>query len=310
MEYSIVIPVYNSTDSISELTHRLRKVLIEELNSSFEIILIDDSSPNPNTWKTLTGLADQFQDVKCIQLRKNFGKAGAILCGFNEAIGNYVFTLDDDLQHIPENIPRFIKHKSHDVVMGLYLKKQHPLSKKLTSKVKAWFDNKITGKPTHLISNPFRMYKSEVVKLMVEMESPHPFISAMMYYLTSDIVTVDIEHAPRLGEKSKFSFRKRLSSFTNLLFNHSSFLLRVIAGIGIFVSILSFILGLFYLLKTYFLGRPIPGWTSLIVIVLFTNGLVLLSVGVIGEYLIRIIKGVEKRRPYIVGKKYSWDEME
>ncbi len=303
--YSVVIPVYNTSNSLRELVDRLDSVFTRIVQEPYEIIMIDDGSPDPETWKVMELLADKFQRVKIIQLRRNFGKAGAVLCGFEQARGSYVITLDDDLQHLPEDIPKFIEHRDHDVVMGAYVRKSHPFLKRFTSRIKGWFDWRVAGKPAHLQSNPFRLYKSDVAKSMLKMITPYPFISAMMYYTTHDIVTVDIEHGRRTGISSSFNIWKRLKSFSNLLFNHSSFLLQMISVAGVGISLVSFLLGTYYIIKNFVVGRPVPGWTSLIVVTLFTNGLLLFSVGVIGEYLIRIIKGVESRPPYIVKKIYQ-----
>jgi dolichol-phosphate mannosyltransferase/undecaprenyl-phosphate 4-deoxy-4-formamido-L-arabinose transferase len=303
--YSAVIPVYNSTDSLVELCDRLCAVFSNVVRTTYEIILVDDASPNPNTWKTVERLTGRYDEVIGVQLMRNFGKAGAILCGFERAKGKYIFTLDDDMQHFPEDIPKFIENQHHDVVMGAYVQKRHSFSKRLTSQIKGWFDWKLAGKPFHLQSNPFRLYRSEVVKSMLRMTTPHPFISAMMYYTTQDIVTVDIAHGKRMGAPSSFNMVKRIKSFTNLLFNHSSFLLQVISIGGVSVSAVSLILGIYYILKNFVIGIPVPGWTSLMVVTLFTNGLLLFSVGVIGEYLIRIITGVERRPPYIIRKTFD-----
>ena len=145
--YSVVVPVYNTTDTLKELVDRLDNVFTSVVQETFEIILIDDASPNPGTWKVMEQLAEQYHRVKIIQLRRNFGKAGAVLCGFDQAQGEYIFTLDDDLQHFPEDIPKFIDQREHDVVMGAYIRKNHPLLKRITSHIKGWFDWKVAGKP-------------------------------------------------------------------------------------------------------------------------------------------------------------------
>ena len=139
---------------------------------------------------------------------------------------------------------------------------------------------------------------------MLKMITPYPLISAMMYYTTRDIATVDIEHGKRKGISSSFNMWKRFKSFSNLLLNHSSFLLQIVSVAGVGISILSFLLGIYYIIKSFVVGRTVPGWTSLIVITLFINGLLLFSVGVIGEYLIRIINGIERRPPFVIKKIY------
>lgn len=303
--YSIVVPVYNSTQSLIELVERVDRVFKCSVKETYEIILIDDASPNQETWFVMKNLAQHYPEVQIIQLMRNFGKHGAVLCGFRQARGDYIFTLDDDLQHCPEDMPKFIDQKDHDVVIGAFVHKEHPLFKQITSRIKGWFDHKLVGKPAHIKNGPYKLYNAAVVEAMLQIKTPYPFISALMFYATQDIVMVEIEHSKRKFGKSGFTLKKMFRSFSNLLINNSSFLLQIVAVIGISISGISFLTGLFFVGKNIIIGIGVPGWTSLIVVTLVTNGLILFSVGVIGEYLIRIISSIENRPAYIVRKKFQ-----
>ncbi len=308
--YSVVIPVYNSTTSLVELVERLDNVFGNIVHETYEVILVDDGSPNPETWPTMKCLADKYNHVKIVQLMRNFGKPGAVMCGFEQAQGDYIFTLDDDLQHFPEDIPKFIERKEHDVVMGAFATKQHSWFKKLTSSTKGWFDYKLLGKPSHIQMGPFRLYKSAIVKSMLRIKTPYPIISSLILHTTRDIATVNVEHGTRKFGDSNYSFSKGLQTFSNLLINNSAFLPRIITIIGISVSVISLVLSIFYIFRSLIFDISVPGWTSLILVVLIANGLILFSVGVTGEYLTRIIAGIESRPAYIIRKLYQKPKLE
>ena len=300
IECSVVIPVYNSNDSLSELVERLERVFCQDVKRSYEIVMIDDCSPNQKTWTTMSLLASRHKSVRCVQLMRNFGKAGAVLCGFQEARGKYVITMDDDLQHRPEDISVLFEKKDHDVVLGSFREKNHGTLACLGSHVKGWFDQIIMGKPKDIQMSPYKLFKSHVVKQMLKIKTSHPFIPALMYYVTKDVVAVEISHDPRKYGKTGFTLRKRLAQLFRLLINNSSLLLQVVASIGFGISLLSTCYALYLIFKRFMLAVPVSGWTSLMVTILITSGLVLFSLGVIGEYLIRIIDGLESKPAFIV----------
>lgn len=306
--YSVVVPVYNSTKSVVELVDRLDAVFRQRVHETYEIILVDDGSPDPETWPTLERLAATHAPVRALQLTRNFGKAGAVLCGFSEARGRYVVTLDDDLQQLPEDLPLLIAERAHDVVIGNPATRQGSLGTRLGSRVKSWFDHRLLGKPNEVRIGPYKLFKAEIVKSMIEVRTPYPFIPALIYYVTRDVVNVPVQHAGRSRGRSGFTLAKRIRQFMALLINNSSFLLQIVAILGVLMSLVSMGLGGFVIAKKLLHGVNVAGWTSLAVIVLMSSGLILFSLGVIGEYLIRIINGIEAHRPYVVRKRAGGDQ--
>jgi hypothetical protein len=128
-------------------------------------------------------------------------------------------------------------------------------------------------------------------------------VPALLFFVTRDIVMVDVNHGKRLYNESGFTIGKMYKTFSSLLFNNSSFLLQVIASTGISISFLSFLAAMFFLIKKLTVGIAVPGWTSLMMLTLFIGGLILFSVGVLGEYLIRIINAIENKPAYLVRKR-------
>ncbi len=301
---SIVIPVFNSTNSLTEISDRVSVVFSNLPNYSYEIIFIDDCSPNPQTWSTLRIIAQNNKNVLCIRLMRNFGQQAATICGFKEATGDYIVTMDDDLQHLPEEIPILLSKKEHDIVIGQFLHKKHSLFKRLTSKLKGHFDHIILGKPRDIQLSPFRLISKDILNAMKPlMHNPYPFIPAMMFYVTKDVVGVNVHHNERMEGTSGYNLIKMIKLFSNLLISNSSLLLRFIGNIGMSISVLSFIIAIYFIFKKVILSIDITGWTSLFVTILFIGGLLLFSLGIIGEYLIRIIQGIDGKPTYIIRDK-------
>ena len=298
--YSVVVPVYNTSETLVALASRFDQVFREVVRDSYELILVDDCSPKEESWQTITTLAEQSPAVRGVRLMRNFGKAGAVLCGFSEARGQYVVTIDDDLQQAPEDLPALLAEKQHDVVMGAFRSRQDALFARFSSRIKGWFDQRILGKPKHIRVSPYKLFKAEVVKAMLDIRTPYPFIPALMYYLTKDVVNVEVSHHPREHGRSGFTFSRKVRQFLALLINNSSFLLQAVAALGILMAVPSLLLGGVIVVRKLFYDINVSGWASLMVVLLVTGGMMLFSLGVIGEYLIRIINGVEQRPPFVV----------
>jgi glycosyltransferase involved in cell wall biosynthesis len=303
IRYSVVVPVYNSTASLEELVNRVEAVLGKYGMGSYEVIFVDDGSPNPETWPTLKRIIQAYSEVKAVQLTRNFGKAGALLCGLEMARGERIFTMDDDLQHRPEDMAAFIAEEHHDVVLGQFAKKEHSWSQRMTSKLKHWLDHKLIKIPEHVQDSPYKLMKREVVEAMRQIKTGYPYLPSLLFYVTQDAVMVPATHDRRLHNESAFGFGKRIKLFSNLLINNSALLLRATALIGLLMAGLSLVAVAYVILRKLITDREIQmGWTSLMSVLLFTSGLMLFSLGVVGEYLIRIINGVESKPPFIVRK--------
>lgn len=300
-EYSVVIPVFNTDNSLVEISKRIKKVFLQQVNSTYELIFVDDFSQNNSTWSTLKHIVEKDNNAQAIRLMRNFGQQAATICGIQAAKGNYVITMDDDLQHSPEDIPKLIGLRNHDIVIGQFSNKKHSLSKRIMSRIKGYFDQAILGKPKHIQLSPFRLINRHTVEGIKKLFStPYPFLPAMMLYVTKDIVGVEVTHTVRMEGETGYSFFKMLKLFSNLMINNSSFLLRLIGNLGLTISLGSFALAVYLIYQKMMHATKIVGWTSMIVAVLFMGGILLFSLGIIGEYLIRIIRGVDKWPNYIV----------
>lgn len=300
LKYSIVVPVYKSAVSLFELEERLDAVFSKIPGADYELIFVNDSPSFKKTADTLETIAHRNPRVMVIELMKNFGQQPATLCGVEHASGDYIITMDDDLQHFPEDIPILLSMSDHDVVIANFKAKKHSLFKRFGSEVKGYFDHIILGKPKSIKLSPFRLIKASIAKLMFKRKTPYPFIPALLFDITDDIVNVDINHHSRRDGSSHYTLVKMIGVFSNLLINNSSFLLRMMGYLGLVISTVAIILASILVVKKLFFAQIIAGWTSLTVITLFFGGLILLTLGVIGEYLIRIIATTEDRPVYYI----------
>ena len=298
--YSIVIPVFKSTNSLGEIASRLRVVMDEELQSTYELVYVNDSPFHKPTCEYLEDLVKRDGNVKVVTLTKNFGQQSATLCGIEHSNGDYIITMDDDLQHLPEDIPVLVTKKDHDIVIGRFRQKKHNIFKRITSSIKGYFDYLLIDKPKHIKMSPFRLFNKTVARGILLKTTPYPFIPALLFSVSRDIVNVQVQHEERQEGKSSYTFMKMVKLFTNLIINNSSLLLRLMGYLGIIMAFLSILGGLFIIYKKLFLGQVIVGWASLMTVILFLGGMVLFTLGVIGEYLVRIVATAERTPTYIV----------
>lgn len=301
MLISVVIPVYNSP-VLEELVTRIERVFAGR-PESFEIVFVDDFSPKAEVWQTLERLAASRPDVRAVQLTRNFGQHAATLCGLREARGEFIVTMDDDLEHRPEDIPALLALREHDVVIAQFREKQHSVFTRASSRLKGWFDWLLLGKPKHIQLSSFRMLSRVVVEGMLSIRTAHPFIPALLLHVTKEIAGVEIAHGRRAQGRSSYTLRKRLRLFTDLIIHNSSLVLRLVGQVGLGLSMISFILAgyIIYMKLAHRIG--IMGWASLLASQLLIGGLLLFSVGIVGEYLVRIIESSESKPTYFVRRR-------
>lgn len=304
--YSIVVPVYNSEKTLHKFYERVTAAL-SPLTDSYEIIMVNDGSRD-KSWQTLESLSKKDPHLMAIELTRNFGQHNALMCGFNHASGEFIITLDDDLQNPPEEIPTLIdaiKKSDADVVIGKYPSKKHNFIRNFGSNAVKHISAYTLGIPTTLDMTSFRIIKRVIVDEIINFHNPSPRIGLIIYSVTHNIINVATKHAPRKAGKSGYSLHKLVGNFLDNILNYSSLPLRLVSYIGFFFSFLSFALALFYLIM-YLSGTiTVSGFTTLVLLTTFFSGLILMTLGIVGEYLIRIIKASEHNPQFIVRKRHN-----
>ena len=300
LEYSVVVPVFNSEASLEELISRLTAVM-DSTGKGYELIFVDDGSRD-QSWEVVKKLKEEHPGLLTgIRLAKNFGQHSATFCGFNFAKGNFIITIDDDLQCPPEEIPRLIKvmeENDAELVYGIFNKKKHSLLRNLGSES---FKKSASILGSSKDGSSFRLISKNVIQKIITHYQNFVFIDEILHWYTDYIALVAVEHHKRKHKSSGYSSLKIWSLFANILFYYSTAPLKLMVYGGLVSSVFFFILSIFFVLKKILLNVPL-GYTSLIVAILFSTSLILLCLGVIGEYLSRIYMVQNKKPLYSVKK--------
>ncbi len=296
--YSVVIPVYKSALFVEDTVIKTRKFFLEN-NFRFELILINDGSPD-DSWSVIKKLAMKFDDVVSINLLKNYGQHHANLCGFRASKGDYLITMDDDLQNPPAEIKKLILciEKGFDLVIGKFDSKKHHLFRRVGSKIITIINRKVFSVEEYLELTNFRIVRRDVVDRVCKDKSFIPYIPGLLLKFSCNRSNVIVKHDIRVHGESNYSFRKILQLVMVLLFNHSNIPLRYSAVFGFLISSVSFILSFFFIVSTFFSPSQIPGWASLAILISFFNGVLILLMSVVGEYLVRILRELDSRDCY------------
>jgi polyisoprenyl-phosphate glycosyltransferase len=305
INYSVVIPVYNSENTLKELVNRI-EILFNGMSQSYEIILIDDCSID-KSWDLLKKLHSIDTKIKIIHLIRNFGQHNALLAGFNICKGNFIITLDDDLQHPPEEIPKLISKVSEGyfVVYGRYPPNNSNFVEDLLSRFYQKLIHKILAIPNEVFISSFVIYKKETVQNIISIKSSYPFLPAMTIKSApfNKISNIDVIHHRRMQGISNYGLIKYSKYSLNLIINYSSMPLTFVATFGFLLSIISICFGCWIIIQrlidsTY----GIMGWNSLMIAICFLGGAILMSMGIIGEYLRRILAETSHGQQYVIGE--------
>lgn len=284
---SIVIPVYNASAALNDLQVAIDKAMTQ-IGVSYKLILVDDGSKD-GSWEIIKDLKNKNPGkITAIRMAKNFGQHNALFCGMRYSKEDYVITMDDDLQHPPDEIGKLIdciKKENADIVYGISENYHRPFKRKL------WrWGFKLSSRLTFSASSEgssFRLIKGDLVSKLIQHNQEFVFMDELINWYTSNIKYLKVRHDPsRLGE-SRYPFSRLSRLYYNLVFGYNAFLLRLITFLGISASAISFLVALLFLIKKIFFHVKV-GFTGIVVSITFTGGIILLSIGIIGEYMRRM----------------------
>jgi len=287
MLLSVIIPVYNSEKTISKLVEHVLETLDKQ---TLEIVLVNDGSRDRSEW-VCSQLAQKFSQVKFISLRRNSGEFNAVMCGLNHAVGDYCVMIDDDFQNPPTEILELVEvaqNQNFDVVYSFYEKKEHSRFRNFGS----WLVNRVTTwlleKPGDLYLSSFKLISLPVVQEIIKYKGPYPYIDGLIFRVTRNVGRVQVSHNAREEGESGYTLRKLTSLFMTILFGYSLKPLRLLTATGLIFTGLS----QFFVLN------------SILSVITFFSGLVLTSLGLVGEYVGRIFM-VQSGLPQYVEKFVS-----
>lgn len=283
MKLSICIPVYNGAETICPL--------MENLDSTFskiekEVVLVNDGSRD-NSAEVCKDLCKKYDYVKFINLRRNFGEHNAVMCALNYCTGDYAVIIDDDLQNPPEEIFKLLNEieKGYDVVYSKYHVKKHNWFRNFGSKVNDVFATWLIGKPKNLYLCSFKIINRAMIEELKKYKGPFPYIDGLLLRATNNVSSVFVEHKARTQGKSNYTLGKLLNLWLSMFINFSIKPMRFITITGLIISLISVVMALFFIVEKFINPQTVPGWTTIIVLILFFGGLQSTFLGIIGEYI-------------------------
>jgi len=299
-DMSIVAPVYNETDGLIEFHNRLRSVL-ESLDKTYEIILIDDGSDEA-TKQTLDRLLSVEPRLTVIELSRNFGHQMAISAGLNFASGDVIVIMDSDLQDPPETLPKFLRkiEEGYDVVYGIRKNRKENVIKKLCYASFYRLLKYLSNIEIPLDAGDFCVLRREAAEHLRKLPERNRFLRGMRSWVGFQQGGVTYDRDKRYAGKPKFTIRRLITLALDGILSFSYRPLRAISLTGIVVSAGAFLLALCYAVQRIKFGLNPPGFASVIVAIFFFAGLQLTTLGIIGEYIGRIYEEVKQRPLYII----------
>jgi undecaprenyl-phosphate 4-deoxy-4-formamido-L-arabinose transferase len=296
---SIVVPLYNSGETITRLLDEIFKL---EVPGGLELVLVNDGSVDDTAAICARAIRDRSEPITFLDLSRNFGEHNAVMAALRHVSGRYVVNLDDDLQNPPSEALKLLAHAQRhgfDVVYSRFKKKRHSVGRNLGS----WFTNRfadiLLDKPRGLYLSSFRCMSAFVVQQIIRYDGPFPYIDGLLLQVTKNIGSIEVEHAERISGRSGYNVRRLVRLWLNIFVNFSIMPLRVSTVFGFLMSSFGFVSTAAVVIENLTVGTPL-GWSSLMSVLLVFSGTQLLVLGVIGEYLGRLYLSTMQRPQSIV----------
>ncbi len=303
--YSIVVPVYNSVDIVGDTVDQIVAVF-EAAGLAYELVLVNDGSRD-GSWEVIASKARANSHVTALDLLRNYGQHTANLAGIREATGDYVITMDDDLQNPPDQTLLLIDEAltGRDVVFGEFERKQSTGYRRLGSWVISMINRRVFGQPADLVVSNFRILRRDVVDRICASRTANPYLTGQALMYSSNRSHVQVRHEPRRVGKSHYSLVRIVRLVFTILFSYSLFPLRLAAVGGFVVALAAFGVGAVYLVRGIFGDVQVPGWTTLVVLLAIFNGVTIALLSMLGEYVVRTLNAVSDHASYHVVDRVS-----
>jgi len=296
---SVVTPVYNGEASIAELCRRVGEVL-SLVATQYEIILVNDDSRD-RSWEIISELCSRSPAVRGLNLMRNYGQHNALLCGIRAAQYDVIVTMDDDLQHPPEEIPRLLEQleQRFDVVYGTPKAEQHGFLRGLASRITRLALSMAIGRELAKNVSAFRVFRTRLRDAFAEYQSPFVSIDVLLTWATTRIGAITVGFEPRRSGSSTYTFKRLLRHALDMMTGFSTLPLQLASLIGFSCTLLGIAVFL-YVVVRYCLEGSVPGFPFLASIIAIFSGAQLFALGVIGEYLARMHFRTMNQPPYAI----------
>ena len=307
---SVVIPCYRSEKSIREVVERVETTIEKDNRYEYEIICVNDYSPD-NTLGVLREIASQDKKVKVVSLSRNFGQHGALMAGFHYIKGDIVLCLDDDGETPPEQMFLLIdklENEDYDLVSARYKEDARGIVRALGSKVSMAMSHFLVGRPKEVDLNSYYVFKSYIIKEVIKYNNPYPFVHGLILRVTRNMANVDIEREARITGSSGYSFRKLLGLWMSGFTAFSEKPLRIATYLGVISSVVGFVSAIVVLVKKLMNPDMPVGYASTLIVMLVLFGIVMLLLGLLGEYIGRMYISINNAPQFVVKEEINTDE--
>jgi undecaprenyl-phosphate 4-deoxy-4-formamido-L-arabinose transferase len=297
---SVIVPVYNGELTLPELVRRLEPVLTV-LATKYELVLVNDGSRD-KSWAIIQRLAAENSRVRGINLMRNYGQHNALLCGIRAARCETVVTLDDDLQHAPEDMPKLIAklEEGFDVVYGTPEREPHGLWRGVASKLTKFVLQHVMGAKLAENVSAYRALRTHLRVAFGRYQSPFVSLDVLLTWGTARFAAVTVQHHPRVAGKSNYTFYALIIHALTLMTGFSVWPLQVASAIGFGFTVFGILVFVYVVTRFFVEGRSVPGFPFLASLIAIFSGAQMFALGIIGEYLARMHFRMMERPTYVV----------
>lgn len=298
---SFVIPCYRSEHTIESVVDEIGRTMREHPEDSFEVILVDDCSPD-STFGVIRRLCAENSNITGLSFAKNFGQHAALMAGFAHVHGDIIVCLDDDGQTPADQVYRLIDklNEGYDAVYAAYPEKKHTLFRNLGSDINKVMTEVLLDKPKDLYQSSYFATRRFVIDEMLHYQNPYPYAMGLVLRTTGRVTNVPVDHRDRLEGSTGYTLKKLVNLLANGFTAFSVKPLRIATIMGLVISCLGLLYIVFAVINKFVNPRAPLGWTTLIVVILLIGGMILCVLGLIGEYIGRIYICLNRSPQYVV----------
>jgi undecaprenyl-phosphate 4-deoxy-4-formamido-L-arabinose transferase len=304
---SIVVPVYRGAATVGKLVEALSALDVE---GGLEIVLVNDGSPDNSSEVCRALVQSASVPVTLVEHARNYGEHNAVMSGLRQARGNFIITMDDDLQNPPEEVIKLYDHtrlNGYDVVYTRYAEKQHEgwrnLGSRFANKVADW----LLDKPKGLYLSSFRCMSRMVARAVIRYRGPYPYVDGLIMQVTQRIGSIEVAHLPRVEGRSNYNLTRLVRLWLNLATNFSLLPLRLAVFLGVAMAALG-ALGAAVVVVEAIFNEPPPGWASTMAVTLLIAGAQFFMLGIVGEYVGRVFLTANRKPQGVVREVVTRDQ--
>jgi len=303
---SFVIPCYRSEQTITKVVNEINETMETLLDYNHEIILVNDSSPD-DTFGVIRDLCSGNSNITGIDLAKNFGQHSALMAGLREAKGDIVICLDDDGQTPADEAGKLVEaiEKGADAVYARYAHKKHSLFRNFGSFMNEKMAQYLLGKPKDLFVSSYFAVRRFVVDDMIKYENAYPYVIGLVLRSTKRIVNVDVNHRSREVGTSGYTFSKLINLWINGFTAFSVKPLRIATSMGLICAAFGFLYGIYTVIKKFVIPDVPIGYSALMSVLVFFGGMIMLMIGMVGEYIGRMYISMNNSPQYVIRTKIT-----